>query len=145
MGPIIPRRIAEKVDALHNVGFASLHRDSPWLRSATCSPFFLAPLDCNELKRRPLQKLSDRTASSPLTIGRMVSTYACLQTLAMHIVGIDDCFEFVLHRGTSWEDECPVMTWFYRRRVICDDVWRLLGSCDGASLARAYFFMIVAV
>jgi len=145
MGPIIPRRIAGGVDALYNVGFASLHRDSPWFRSATCPPFFQEPLDCNELKRRPLQKLSDRTASSPLTIGRMVSTYACLQTLATHIVGIDDCLRFMLYRGTSWEDECPVMTWFHGGWAVSGDAWGLLGSYDGASLARVHSLTIVAV
>jgi len=60
------------------------------------------------------------------------------------MLGTDNCLEFILHRVSPCGDYLPVMIWFHDRWTVFDDVRGALRLYDGASLARARMFTLVA-
>ncbi len=139
---LIPKRLAEYIDAMFFVPFASLGRDVQRLRPARLPVVRLEPQDSKE--QRPPQSITRHSAIFPLSIkDGIVPTRACFQCIAGHMLGADNCFEFLPYRMSPWGEDLPVMIWFHGSRAVFNDAWGALGLHDGASLARASLFMLV--
>ncbi len=134
-GPLVPKRFVEDVDAICYMPFASLIDASTRLRPAKPSKVYSEPLDTR--KQRPPRDITRHRISSPLNTYGMVSIHACLQCIAIHILGAGNCLDFVLHRKSPWGEDLPVLIWLHGRWNVFSDARETLGLHDGASVAHA--------